>query len=163
MARTKTKGTATERREIARSNFARLLAGATLWERYPRGKELLRGCSYFFPTPPLSRKGNAAFLPRKRERAANSTMVYNSLSDAIRTGLHSFPAMHYLYCAILSQLLSIPRLDLISDVMYRYITTCMHGFCFSINLLLFFVIYAFRAIFIISRSEHFFVPSVSFA
>lgn len=64
--------------EIARSNFARLLAGATLWGSHPRGKELLRGCSYFFPTPPHSRKENAAFLPRKRERAANSAIAYNS-------------------------------------------------------------------------------------
>lgn len=56
--RTRKKGTlgmrtvmSTERREIARCNFVRLLAEATCREDYLRGKELLgraRGCAYFF-------------------------------------------------------------------------------------------------------------------
>lgn len=87
--------TSAKRREIARFNFVRLLAEATGREDHPRGKELLGGTRVlvFFssPSPTLSLwKGNATFLPRKKEMRSQ---FYDSLSDAI-WAVYSYPAMH---------------------------------------------------------------------
>lgn len=97
-------------------------------------KSFFEGARIFFQLLPIREKEmRPSFLPRKRERAANSTIAYNSLSDAIRMDCltlvscnalplirHSFGITHH----------SSPRFNLLTlHVSIISITVCTYG-CF---------------------------------